>query len=120
MLTIELSNLRFYAYHGLYEEEKLLGGEFEVNVSVSLQPKKDLVENIDETIDYTEIFQLIKNSMEQQTELLETLVTGIAQKILSQFLLAEEVIVSVKKIKPPIISFEGTVGVRCELKRNQE
>ena len=34
MFTIELSKLRFHAYHGLYHEEKKLGGDFEVNVTV--------------------------------------------------------------------------------------
>ena len=30
--TIELRGLQFYSFHGLYEEEKKVGGEFIVDV----------------------------------------------------------------------------------------
>ena len=119
MLTIELTGLKFYAYHGLYEEEKILGGEFEVNVSVLYMPKAIPVENIAETIDYTLLYQLIKNCMQQPTPLLETLASTIAQEILSAFSMAEKIILSVKKINPPIIAFEGAVCVKYELIKNR-
>jgi dihydroneopterin aldolase len=35
VITIELKQLRFLAYHGLYAEERKTGNEFEINLSVS-------------------------------------------------------------------------------------
>lgn len=111
MLTIELSKLRFHAMHGLYAEEKLLGGDYEVNVIVLHKARKIPVTHIDETIDYTKVYELIKANMQKHTPLLETLATNITQQIFTQFSQAEEVNISIKKLHPPIIAFEGAVGV---------
>jgi len=35
LITLHLEKLQFFAYHGLYEEEKKLGNEFELNISAS-------------------------------------------------------------------------------------
>ena len=40
MLTIQLNNLIFHAYHGLYEEEKIIGNDFEVNLEVKFHEQK--------------------------------------------------------------------------------
>ena len=118
MFTIELSKLHFHAYHGLYHEEKKLGGDFEVNVTVFHQPEKFPVLHLDETIDYTRIYNLIKEIMQKPEPLLESVVSLIASEILRKFSHAEEVSVSIIKLNPPIIAFEGTVGVKCVLKRD--
>jgi dihydroneopterin aldolase len=120
MLTIELSKLRFHAYHGLYHEEKKLGGDFEVNVTVIHQPVKIPVTHIHETIDYTAVYTVVKEIMQQAQPLLETVATIIASEILKKFSHAEEVIVSIKKLNPPMISFQGMVGVKYAVKRGHE
>jgi dihydroneopterin aldolase len=119
MLTIELSKLRFHAYHGLYHEEKKLGGDFEVNVTVIHQPVRIPVLHINETIDYTAVYALVKEMMREAQPLLETVATRIASEILKRFLHAEEVIVSITKLNPPMIAFEGKVGVKYVIKRNE-
>lgn len=118
MLTIELSKLRFHAFHGLYHEEKKLGGDFEVNLSVQHQPAKLPVMHLDETIDYMAVYRVVKEIMLRPEPLLETVVTMIAEEILRKFSHAEEVTVSITKLNPPIIAFEGTVGVKYILRRN--
>lgn len=118
MLKLDLSHLHFYAHHGLYKEERILGGEFEVNVTVWHKEKVALLKYIDDVIDYSQVYATIKKLMEEPTPLLETLVIKIASKILEQFEAAEEVNVSVKKIHPPIIAFNGNVALSYNLKRN--
>jgi len=120
MLTIELSKLRFHAYHGLYHEEKKLGGDFEVNVTVLHEPEKLPVLHLHETIDYMAVYNVVKKIMQQPEPLLETVVNLIAEEILRKFLHAKEVIVSIIKLNPPIVAFEGTVGVKYVLKRNAQ
>ncbi len=117
MLTIELSELRFYANHGLYNEEKMTDSEFEVNLKIIYHPQVFPVQHLEDTIDYTLVCKLIKQQMQQPTSLLETLATTIVHKILFEFTQAEEVKISIKKLHPPIIAFEGNVGVRYEAKR---
>ena len=118
MLTIELSKLRFHAYHGLYHEEKKLGGDFEVNVIIRHEPEKLPILHLHETIDYMSVYNLIKELMQRPEPLLETVVVLIAETILRKFSHAQEVSVSIKKLNPPIIAFEGMVGVNYVLKRS--
>ena len=117
MLKIELSNLQFHGFHGVYEEENKAGGDYEVELTVYLEPRKIPDRHLDETIDYTRLYQVVKQHMEQPTPLLETLTTEIAQEILSTYQKAEEVCVKIKKLNPPIPFFNGHVSAEYSLKR---
>ncbi len=117
MLSITLHNIHFFNHHGIYEEEKILGNEFEVNITVTLFPKSLPVKHLEETIDYVSVYELVKTRMAIATPLLETLVTEIAEQIISQFSLAESVSISIRKVNPPISQFRGSVGVSFSLNR---
>jgi dihydroneopterin aldolase len=118
MLSIHLHNLRFFAHHGIYEEEKILGNEFELNITVKHSPQRLPVKHLEDTVDYIAVYELVKKRMAIPTPLLETLATEIAQQILLQFVLAEEVFLSIRKLHPPVSQLQGSVGVSFEIKRN--
>jgi len=118
MLKIELSKLRFHGFHGVHEEESRAGGDFEVNLTVHFQPVSLPVRHLNETIDYTYLYELVKHRMERPTRLLETLATEIADEILSSFLSVEELEVSIKKLNPPIPFFNGSVAASYAVKRD--
>ncbi len=120
MLIIQLLNLPFYAYHGIYEEEKKLGAEYEVNISVSHQEKISPVLHINETIDYVSLYELIKMHMQQPRQLLETIATTFAKDVLARFAEAEEISITIIKKHPPIVAFQGSVAVTYSVKRNDE
>lgn len=119
MLKIELKNLLFRANHGLYEAEKRLGGSFEVDLWLTYSPKTMPVTDINDTIDYSAVFDVVKERMNQPEELLETLVTKLAFEILEKFALANEVYVRVNKIHPPIPVFSGSAGVSYQVRRDE-
>jgi dihydroneopterin aldolase len=117
MLNIYLHKLLFYSYHGVHEEEKVLGGEYEVDLTVNFQPSSLPVKHLDETVNYVTLYSVVKKRMEQPTPLIETIATELATQILEQFHLIEQVEISIKKLHPPIASFQGSVGVSFVLKR---
>lgn len=116
MLKIELLNLWFRARHGLYEEEKVLGGDFKLDVELYYLPRT-IPRHIHETIDYSEVYALIQRHMAKPEPLLETLVITIGDDILRSFALAEEVNISIRKINPPIIGFTGSMSVSYRQRR---
>lgn len=107
---IELKGLQFYSFHGLYDEEKKIGGEFVVDVLATLDSSHHEVSSIEETVNYAEVFAIIKTEMNQPRELLETLTQSIAEKIHSKFSSIKEIEVRVEKKVPPIVGFTGTVA----------
>jgi 7,8-dihydroneopterin aldolase/epimerase/oxygenase len=110
MFTIHLTNLKFFAWHGAHEEERILGGEYEMDVEVTFKEKQRITALTD-TVDYTKIYTVIKQRMQIPTALLETVVQELAQNIYSTDTRITSVLISLKKINPPIIAFTGNVGV---------
>jgi dihydroneopterin aldolase len=112
MVAIRLESLRFFAHHGLYEEERKVSTEFIVDLEVSFQPSTSVISKMSETINYIRLYELIKRRMLQTTDLLETLATTIVNDIhdaYPQVVFAE---ISITKKYPPVINFSGNVGVR--------
>jgi dihydroneopterin aldolase len=110
VVSIHLSNLKFYAYHGLFAEEKVLGGEYEVNAEVLVQ-SDDKVITIQQTVDYTAIYSLINQQMSVPTELLETLSQNMVNAIGLLDKRIKRVSIHIKKLHPPIEQFTGSIGV---------
>jgi dihydroneopterin aldolase len=119
LLTIHLHNLLFHAHHGLYDEEQLLGNEFEVNITIKHIPITAQIISLDQTINYAAVYDMVKKRMNTPTPLLETLAQELCQSILENFIQAESVLFSIKKLNPPITQFQGSVGVSFEMNKNQ-
>jgi dihydroneopterin aldolase len=111
-MTIELKGLRFFAEHGMYAEEKKVGNEFEVDVSVVYKTPKKTITSIEETVNYVEIYRIIEDEFKERKLLLETCAMLICEKVQQVFPEIKNISISIKKINPPITNFTGYVGVR--------
>ena len=110
MFTINLHNLTFHAYHGVYEEERILGNDFEVNVSVTFEADEP-VTSLQHTINYVSIYKIVKQRMDVPLPLLETLAQELTQEIYDFDNRIKTISVSVEKKNPPISNMEGSVSV---------
>ncbi len=110
MFTIHLANLKFFSFHGLYEEERILGNNYEVNVDVTFA-EKELITTLDQTIDYVKVYNIIMQRMGIPTALLETVAQDLAQNIFDVDNRITSINISIKKINPPIAAFKGNLGV---------
>ncbi len=110
MLTIHLHQLQFFAHHGLYEEEKLTGNNFEADVDISLDVDSK-IEVLGDTVDYVTVYELIDKRMQQPTALLETIAQDIVELIHDLDNRIKLVSITLKKLSPPIKNFKGLVGV---------
>lgn len=112
MVTIHLHKLLFTGFHGLYEEEKILGTEYEVNIDIELVDLKYKIIQLHQTINYVVVYEIVKARMAKPSALLETVAQDLADLIhnaSSGNLYA--ITVNIKKLHPPISNFEGEVGV---------
>lgn len=117
MLSIHLKDLVFFKHHGVYQEEKILGNHFIVNVHVHYLPPAPVVEKLEDAVNYEKIFDLVNARMMKPTPLLETLAMEICTGILDTFEPVEASFVSIEKTNPPIHSLEGSVVVSYQLSR---
>jgi 7,8-dihydroneopterin aldolase/epimerase/oxygenase len=110
MFTININKLLLHGYHGLYKEETITGTNFEVNLSVSFKETK-LITNLEETINYVAVFDVVKRHFLMPTQLLETLAQNIVEDIYLLDKKIETINISIEKLNPPMATFTGTVSV---------
>lgn len=110
MITISLENLKIFANHGIYKEEQLVGGEFEVNLEVFFEESRDILQ-IDDTINYVSLHEIVKNRMKVHTPLLETVGMYIVEDIKLKFPQITKCIIKICKISPPVTNFYGNLCV---------
>ncbi|HOZ78022.1 MAG TPA: dihydroneopterin aldolase [Ferruginibacter sp.] len=110
MFTIHLHHLKFFAYHGLYEEERKAGNNFEMDVDV-IADIPGTITKLEQTVDYAHVYAIIDERMKQPTALLETLVHDLVEKIHDYDNRIKSVSISIKKLSAPIKFFNGVVGV---------
>ena len=111
MVKISLHNLLFFAYHGVHEEEKILGGNYEVNADLFYDEPSPVITRLHDTIDYSVVVGIIKQRMMEPTPLLETIAMELAATIKKTFPVTKEINIRIKKINPPIAAFTGSVEV---------
>jgi dihydroneopterin aldolase len=114
MFTIELKQLRFFAHHGLYQEERKTGNEFEVNISMQIKANPQKVHTIDDTADYGVVFDITKKVMQKTEDLLETVTMNIADEIHNRFITLSSIRVTIIKLHAPVAGLSGQVGVTFE------
>lgn len=128
MAIIGLEQVRFYAYHGYYEEENLTGGEFELDVFVET-PTTEAAEadDLGETVNYETIFFICQSEMKKPRKLIETVAQSILDRLANHFEeKLEGIKVKIKKIAPPMdgrigfASVEVSIGTLNETERAVE
>ena len=115
MQTINIRGIRLHAYHGCLEEEALIGGDYIVNV----QLKGDFTEaaksdSLEETADYSIIYNLVKKEMEIRSKLIEHVAERIADRIKNEFSNLHNLSVEVVKLNPPVNGEVDEVSVVVE------
>ncbi len=117
-MHIYLNDLIFNGFHGVYPAEKKIGNTFKVDVRIQFSPFTKTIHKLEDTIDYVQVYALIQKIMAVPTPLLETIVSNIADQILSAHPIAESVYVKITKQQLLVPYFEGTISVDIERNRN--
>jgi dihydroneopterin aldolase len=109
---IELKNIKFYAYHGVLPHEAIIGNEFTVNIHI----ESDLLtacisDNVDDTINYADVYQLVKVEMDIASQLLENVAYRILRSIKNAFPQILFIEVRLAKLNPPIAGDIESAGI---------
>jgi dihydroneopterin aldolase len=110
-LGIKINSARFFAHHGLYEEERKVANEFVVDLEVLFQPGEGVITKMEETINYIRLYEIVKKQMLQPTDLIETLAMQIAEIIHDTYSRVNKISIVITKRYPPVINFSGNVAV---------
>ena len=116
MYTINIRGIHIYAYHGCLPEEAVIGGDYVVNVAL----KADIAraasdDSLAETIDYVDVYKIVKHEMGIRSKLIEHVAKRIADNLKNAFTSITYLSVEVIKKNPPIGGEVDEVSVVVEL-----
>ena len=103
MGQIRLNGMEFYAYHGCYREEQLIGNNFLVDVSMETDMEKaSNSDNICDALNYAEVYEIVKHEMSVRSFLLEHVSNRILNSLFDSFMQLNWAEVCVTKLNPPV------------------
>jgi len=103
MECIELKKLNFHAFHGVSEQERIVGNNYQIDLTLILDLSKAIEsDNIDDTLNYADIFSLTKKEMAIPSYLLEHVAGRIVRKIKEKYPNISEITIRLAKINPPV------------------
>ena len=103
MSQISLNGMEFFAYHGCFDEEQIIGTNFIIDLDIETDTSKsEISDELTDTINYQEVYQLVKKEMEQNSKLLEHVGKRIISSLSTQFSEIEKVKLKISKMNPQL------------------
>jgi 7,8-dihydroneopterin aldolase/epimerase/oxygenase len=104
MDKIQLKGMRFYAYHGVGEQERKVGNTFLVDLIVEGDFSNACQsDQLSDAINYAELYDLVSKVMQVPCNLLEHLAENICNAIKQDFPQLQHVEITLTKQNPPIV-----------------
>lgn len=118
MAIITINDMRFYAHHGCFEQERVIGTHFRVDLSFTTDTSKaEISDNIVDTVSYLDVYQVVKAEMMTPSHLLEHVARRVGERVLADFPAVDTVNVKVSKLNPPLGGQMDSVSVTLDLAR---
>lgn len=113
-----VKNIRLHAFHGVMPQERITGNDYLVSVSADC-PLAAAAESdsVDDTLNYAHIYNIVKEEMALQSNLVEHVAGRIGRRVLAEFPLADNVRVEVVKLNPPMGAACDGAGVELTVCR---
>lgn len=103
-IEITLKNCAFFARHGVFSEEEVLGQRFFVDAYLKVAPGGALEDdNIDHTVNYGEVFAVIERIVTgTRRYLIEALALDVAKTICREFPMVISARITIRKPNAPV------------------
>ncbi|MGL4993371.1 MAG: dihydroneopterin aldolase [Bacteroidales bacterium] len=99
---IELDEMEFFAYHGVFEQEALVGNRFRVWLKLYVNIDKAIeTDDIDTTVSYADIYEVVKQQLAIRANLLEHLAGRVVNQLYKEFGTIQEIEIKLAKLNPP-------------------
>lgn len=117
MGSIEIEGMKFYAYHGHFEAEQIVGNEFLVDLKLKTDCSDAAeTDDLSHALNYQSAYELVKQEMGKPSHLLENVAKRILDVLYESFGNIEQARVKVSKLNPPMGGEIEKVSVTLERK----
>ena len=113
---IFIAGLRMRACHGVLPQERIVGGDFEVSLSVEYDISRAMAtDDVADTLSYADLSELVRREMAVPSNLLEHVAGRIAKAIIERWPQVSSVNLSITKLNPPMGADCDGAGVELYL-----
>lgn len=102
-VTVEVNRMRVRARHGVMEQERIVGNDFEVTVRLRYPAAGAVAtDDLSSTLNYAKVCATVNRVMQEPSALLERVCGRMRDALLGEFPLIEGGLIRVAKLAPPI------------------
>jgi dihydroneopterin aldolase len=113
---ITLNGLRFYAYHGVLPQERNVGGDYILSLRLGYDISRAMQsDDVSDTLNYAEVYQLVKREMAVPSKLLEHVAGRIVSAIKENFPAVTSIDLTLNKVNPPMGADSMGAGVELHV-----
>ena len=109
--TIRLKDLLFTASIGVFDQERSVGNQFNVNVEIKTGASEFVTEDLSTSISYADVYDLVSEVMAKEWLLLESAAQNIAEAIDNKYPGIIAARVRIEQLAVPLIGMQGTAEV---------
>ncbi|MEQ6166800.1 MULTISPECIES: dihydroneopterin aldolase [unclassified Ekhidna] len=103
MGKVSLEGMEFYARHGYYEEERVIGNKYSVDVTLDVDFSEAASDDkLEGTVNYEKVYEIVQEVMSIDANLLEHLAGKMIKALKENFSQVNRVQVRISKYNPPI------------------
>jgi len=103
MGIIEIEGMEFYAYHGHYEEERIVGNRFLLDLKIEAECETSAKsDNIKDAVNYQVAYKIIREQMLEKSHLLENIAQRILDALYENMHGIKKATIKVRKMNPPM------------------
>ena len=100
---IEIEGMEFFAFHGCYETERVVGNKFMVYARIETDCSKAAqTDNIADALSYLTAYEIIAKEMMITSHLLEHVAKRMIDALYNAFPQISHVTINVSKLNPPL------------------
>lgn len=103
MGQISLEGMEFFAYHGHFKEEQIIGTRFTVDLLMETDTQEaEITDNLAKTVNYQAIYNLVANEMAVKSHLMENVARRVLDRIAREYPQIRSCSIKISKMNPPV------------------
>jgi len=112
MGLIQIEGMEFYAFHGHFKEEQIVGNKFLIDVTIETNMEKPMEsDSLKDALNYQLAYEVVKQEMQKKSHLLEHIAGRILNALYSDLEGIKKATVKVSKMNPPVGGRVNSVSV---------
>jgi dihydroneopterin aldolase len=103
MGIISVEGMEFFAYHGCFREEQLIGTRFSVDLFMETDTSEaELTDNLSKTVNYQSVYAIVAEEMAIKSKLLEHVARRVMDRVNREFPQIISSRIKISKMNPPL------------------